>query len=228
MGKKYDTVLEMYRKAIEINPESYRTYFQLGLYNEHFKMYDRAVKMYKRAIELNSKDKVSFFGLVSAYKHLGRYDRAEEILKKAIEKNSGNDWMYGTLALLYEELGKYDLAKEYFKKTNKFRLENYNSIIQQNYQRLKEIVTQKEIKLVCVQYPLRSVESLKKMFKNKEGIIFVDNEGVFKEALKQASYDEYFADIFVGDFGHCYPKGNKLLAENIANVILKGCFNNGK
>ena len=63
------------------------------------------------------------------------------------------------------------------------------------------------------------------MFENKEGIIFVDNEMVFRKALKQASYDEYFTDMFAGDFGHCTPKGNRLLAENIANVILKECFN---
>jgi hypothetical protein len=30
--------------------------------------------------------------------------------------------------------------------------------------------------------------------------------------------------MFAGDFGHCTDKGNRLLAENIATVILKEVF----
>jgi len=30
--------------------------------------------------------------------------------------------------------------------------------------------------------------------------------------------------MFGGDFGHCTHKGNRLLAENIANVIFKEVF----
>jgi len=30
--------------------------------------------------------------------------------------------------------------------------------------------------------------------------------------------------MFGGDFGHCTPKGNRLLATNIADVILKEVF----
>jgi len=76
-----------------------------------------------------------------------------------------------------------------------------------------------------MQYPIRSIEPLKKMLEPHEGIIFVDNEKVFKEALKQASFDEYFTNMFIGDSGHCTSKGNRLIAENIANVIWKECFN---
>ena len=66
------------------------------------------------------------------------------------------------------------------------------------------------------------------MFESKEGLIFVDNEKVFKDALKTAKYEEYFKDNFAGDFGHCTDKGNRLLAGNIANIILKECFNYGR
>ena len=72
---------------------------------------------------------------------------------------------------------------------------------------------------------MRNIEPLKKILQgNEEGVIFVDNEKIFRDALKKASYREYFSDTFGGDFGHCTPKGNKLLAENIANVILKEVF----
>jgi len=62
------------------------------------------------------------------------------------------------------------------------------------------------------------------MLKPYEDIIFVDNEMTFKNALKQSRCDEYFADMFAGDFGHCTPRGNRLLAKNIADSILRECF----
>jgi hypothetical protein len=77
---------------------------------------------------------------------------------------------------------------------------------------------------VCVQYPMISVEPLKEIFDGERGVVFVGNEKVFNRALKRGSYIEYFQDSFGGNFGHCTPKGNRLLAENIANVILKEVF----
>ena len=71
---------------------------------------------------------------------------------------------------------------------------------------------------------MRSIESLKKIFEGQTGVIFVDNERIFKDAVKREGYKEYFKDMFGGDFGHCTPKGNRLLAENIADVILKEVF----
>jgi len=79
---------------------------------------------------------------------------------------------------------------------------------------------------VCVQYPLRSVNPLKKIFKGfTQGVIFVDNEKIFKDAVAQEGYEAYFSDKFAGDFGHCTKKGNRLLAQNIANAIVKGISN---
>jgi len=72
-----------------------------------------------------------------------------------------------------------------------------------------------------MQYPMRSVEPLKKMFKDRSDIIFVDNENVFKKAVKEKGTKQIFVDMFGGEFGHCTLKGNKLIAENVANVILK-------
>jgi len=62
------------------------------------------------------------------------------------------------------------------------------------------------------------------MLKPYNNIIFVDNEKIFLDALKETSYRDIFRDRFGGDFGHCTIKGNRLLATNVANVILKECF----
>ena len=73
---------------------------------------------------------------------------------------------------------------------------------------------------------MRSIAPLKKIFQgNERGIIFVDNEQVFKDGVKKEGTRAYFRDMFGGDFGHCTEKGNRLLAGNIARAILKEVFN---
>ncbi|HTY44819.1 MAG TPA: hypothetical protein VMD52_02360, partial [Patescibacteria group bacterium] len=94
-----------------------------------------------------------------------------------------------------------------------------------NYRALKEALDKQGIRLVCVQYPMRDIGPLRRAFQdNQEGIVFVDNEKPFKDAVKKDGYNTYFKDMFGGDFGHCTDKGNKLLAENIANAIVKEIF----
>ncbi len=80
---------------------------------------------------------------------------------------------------------------------------------------------------MCVQYPMKEVEYLEKMLPGKEGVIFVDNKEIFKKVVEREGYDSYFEDRFGGDFGHCTRKGNRLLAENIAGVIIREVFNIG-
>jgi len=94
-----------------------------------------------------------------------------------------------------------------------------------NYRMMKEFLDKEKIPWICVQYPTLSVGELKNMFGEGHDIIFVDNESNFKEAVQIEGADAYFIDRFAGSFGHCTPKGNRLLAENIARTILQEYFN---
>ncbi len=211
-------------KAIEAEPNNSNAYAKLGWIYLTKGEIDNAEGMLKKAIEMNPDNSDAYAKLGWIYLRKREFDTAEGMLKKAIEADFIDDRLYGTLAQCYQESGRHKLAEEYFRQADRLRLEYYNPVTKRNYQRLKQILNKRGIKLVCVQYPVRSIEPLKRMFEDREGIIFVDNEKIFKEALKQAGYDEYFMDMFAGNFGHCTAKGNRLLAENIANVILKECF----
>jgi Tfp pilus assembly protein PilF len=216
---------DLFDKAIKLNPKNEFAYEGLWqLYLEQGKS-TQAEDSFKKAIELTPENESAYLGLWQLYREQGKSRQAEDLFDKAIEFNSKSNCIYGAISLLYEEIGKPELAKEYAEKANRLRLRYYNPVTVNNYHKLKEILDKSGIRLVCVQYPMRNVEPLKKMFEQDEGIIFVDNESVFKEALKKASYKEYFVDMFGGDFGHCTEKGNTLLAENIANGILKEHFN---
>ena len=204
--------------------KSFRIYKLIKLLHLHISNLKEQEKMLKKVIEINPENEQGYNELEEHYRDTGERTKAEEMFEKAIEINPQSDIFNAALAVLYREEGKYSLAKEYYSKAESLRLEYYNPVTRHNYQKLKEIVAKRGIKLVCVQYPMRSIESLKKMFEKEEDSIFVDNEKLFKKVVEKEGYDEYFRDMLGGDFGHCTSKGNQLLAENIANTILKERF----
>jgi len=55
---------------------------------------------------------------------------------------------------------------------------------------------------------------------DKAGIFFVDNQEIFRVAIRWAGYAAFFSDCFTC-FGHCTSRGNQLLAENIAESIIR-------
>ncbi len=221
----YDKAEKTHLRGMEVNPEDYVGYFALGLMYEHLGNNDKAEEIYKKTIEVNSRADIrAYYSLSSLYCLKGQYNKAEEVLKKGIVIDPFNDVLYGSLALLYEKQNKHSLVKEYFVKADSIRLRSNNPQTQYNYQKLQEILKQRNVKLVLVQYPLRSIKYLKKMVDDRDGIVFVDNELIFKKVLKTSGYKDYFIDRFAGDFGHCTERGYELLARNIADTILKDVF----
>jgi tetratricopeptide (TPR) repeat protein len=227
---KYSEAEDSFKKAVGHNPENDHAYAELGQvyryqgkYRDQGK-YSEAEDFFANAIERNPQNGNAYVELGLLYRDQGKYAEAADSFKKAIELNPKNDKLYRTLTVLYEEMGKPELANEYTEKLNKLRLGSCVSVTVSNYRKLKEILDKRGIRLVCVQYPMRNVEPLKNIFKQDEGVIFVDNESLFKEAVKKISYKDYFIDMFGGDFGHCTKKGNRLLARNIADTILREVF----
>ncbi|MFH1508463.1 MAG: tetratricopeptide repeat protein [Candidatus Omnitrophota bacterium] len=231
--KKQDSFIrkQAFKKAIEINYRDSGAYAKLGLLYRDLGRFAESEQAYKKAIEIYPNDSNKYVGLGYLYRELGRFAESEQAYKKAIEINPDddrlvNDSAYEGLATLYSEIGNNELSEICAKKANNIRSKNQNPATVNNYRAIKKILDKRKIKLICVQYPMRNIEPLKKIFKEEaEGsIVFVDNEKIFKDAVRKEGYKEYFKDMFAGDFGHCTAKGNMLLAENIANAILKEIF----
>jgi len=162
--------------------------------------------------------------LVFHYLQQSRYEAAEEICKKIIEADPNYERAYRGLAMVYRRQGKIMEADETLGKLDQLKSHFYNPGTVRNYRKLREILSRRDIPLICVQYPMQKLKYLKKIFPHPEEIIFIDNEEVFKEALLRTSYDDLFTDQFAGDFGHCTPEGYRILAENIAKVIASKIF----
>lgn len=222
---KLDEAEAMFKKAIELHPKNDAGYAGLGRCYKDRGMEKEADAMFRKAIEMNSLDGGIFQGLAWYIRKDATKDQHEDIYRRGMELNPIHYRSYGALALYYQQLGKEKLAEEYYEKANELRLMYYNKITTQNYRTLKKKLDEWGVQLVCVQYPNRSIEPLKKMLEGETGgVIFVDNEKTFRRALSNTDIREYFMDVFGGDFGHCTIKGNKLLAENIADVLIQECF----
>ena len=217
--ERYEKAREMCERAIEINPRNDWAYLVLGICSKKKIPHEETAKLFRKTLEINSSNYRAYIELGLLHKATGEYYKCEEVFKKAIKIRPWDEFAYAALIQCYEDQGIHKLAKEYSGLLDILGYEYYNPVTHYNYRKLKDIVTHHGIKLVCVQYPVRSLESLKKLLEPYENIIFVDNEKIFKNAIKKSSYDEYFIDIFGGNFGHCTPKGDRLLAENIANAI---------
>ncbi len=222
---KLSEVEAAFRKAIEVNPKNDEAYVELGRFYHDIGKLSEVEAAFRKAIEVNPKNDEAYVELGGFYCDIGKLSEAEAAYREALRIDPEFDEALGALGVLYAQMGNARLSEEYKKRAEGLRVQNYRLSTVDNYSKLRIILDKRKITYVCVQYPMRGIDPLKRIFKNDpEGIIFVDNEKVFIEALKSSIYREYFNDRFGGDFGHCTDKGNRLLAENIADVILEEVF----
>ncbi len=227
----YQKAETVFKQVIEMNRNSDQAYLELGWcyesageYYKNMSKYTEAERMFKKAVELNPHNDKAYGGLGRCYVKLNRLSEAEGMFKQVINIDPMDLRAYGELAHLYDKENKVKLSERYFQIANNLRTINYNSETRNNYKKLEEILKKKRITLICAQYPMRSICSLKMLLGNNDDVIFVDNEGVFKNAIARQESQMLFNDMFAGDFGHCTSKGNRLLAINLARIILERCF----
>ncbi|HSV43028.1 MAG TPA: GDSL-type esterase/lipase family protein [Candidatus Bathyarchaeia archaeon] len=127
------------------------------------------------------------------------------------------------LGTCYAEAGDLVAAQQYFDHASDLRKQTLDPLTQQNYVQIIRTLQKKGVRFVLVQYPMRDLQTLKFLLEDQisiQGFAFVDNEKSFRDAVSSEGYAAYFTDRFGGDFGHCTLKGNGLLADNVADVIL--------
>jgi tetratricopeptide (TPR) repeat protein len=213
-----------FKEAIKINPVNEEAYYWMAVGYRIRGEYSSAEKLLRKTLEISPDNLSAVSELILVSRLQGKYSEIEDLLKRDIKKNPNSEYLYGMLAAFYGQMGRHVSANECYRKARKFRMQYYNPKTRDNYLKLKSVLDKRGIKLVCMEYPVRSVRPLKEVFINRDGMVFVDNEKIFKDALKKNNYEMFFRDMFGGEFGHCTEKGNRLLAQNIANTILKEVF----
>ena len=224
---RFEDAAKVFSKAVEIRPGYDEVYAGLGSAYQGQRDFAKALIFFGKALELNPRNERVIEGVLwSAYFTHGNLSRLRPLLERIRREHlSMNDKTYAALSMVYSAMGETGLARQAHDQAEELRLKLYAPTGAENYRRLKEILDRRRIRLACVQYPMRSMAPLKKMLQGHEaGIVFIDNQRVFQDAVERNSFETYFLDMFGGDFGHCTSKGNELLAQNIADVLLKEVF----
>lgn len=216
---------QMYRKAIEIDPVHPRAYELLGLSYIGSRRLQEAEEVYIKLLKYDPDNREAYSRLGLAYAKQKRYEEAKDMYLKIVELNSADDIVYAELGMIFRELGVAEEEIETFYKERGLPVKPPPrpdfEITKYHYQKMYEILNERDIKLIAMQYPTLSVDKLKRKFNGSEEIIFLSNKENFSDALRNDKYEKYFIDRCYGSFGHATPEGNKLIAENAADVILQ-------
>ena len=229
-GKTVDSEQALSR-ALEINPKNSDAYMELGWLYQNRRAYQYKFggpeEVLKKAIELDPQQLQAYIALGRFYRNQKRLSDAERILKAALGVDPDFKFALGELAAIHSQGKNKNFFEVYAENIKDPNNKYHYAVTVNNYHKLKKVLDQRKIKLVCVQYPVQDLYLLKDILGGEieDGIVFVDNERTFKEAILKEGYEEYFGDKRGGNFGHCTDKGNELLARNIANVIQGEVFN---
>lgn len=104
--------VENLNKAIIINPEYYKAYYNLGCIFLNKKAYELAEKNLLLAIKYNKDFAYSYYNLGTLYLRTGKYEKAKKNLIKAIYLKNDEKDFYINLAYAYKFLGKEKEAKK--------------------------------------------------------------------------------------------------------------------
>lgn len=151
-------------------------------------------------------------------------ERIKNLIYTSINDNSNTDTQtrkIGYVALNYFIEKEYTKANNLFDSQTNILLKNISKQTIKNYLKLYKICESNNIKLIAMQYPVRSIKTLKEILKFCDRVTFISNEENFKQTLTTHKIEDIFNDRFAGDFGHCTELGNTLIAENVAETILK-------
>lgn len=147
-----------------------------------------------------------------------------DALRFCIKSRPSEGALYQLIGNCFMERGQVQTADAYFQQEQQLRQAAVNPVTRENYRQVLETLNAQNMLVLVAQYPARSYTDLAATLEGlnaADGVIRVDNEKIFKDALAAGRYEDFFIDRFAGDFGHCTTKGNHLLAQNIASAILK-------
>ncbi len=134
-----------------------------------------------------------------------------------------DDWKVREfLGSCYAIAGDDEKANDYFDQARKLQRDLIDPVTKENYIAILKILEAHETPAILVQYPMKDLKALQIMLQDDIDLgrfVFVDNEQIFQEAVGREGYNVFFLDRFGGNFGHCTPKGNELLASNVADKV---------
>lgn len=109
-SKLYQDATESYRKAIDMQNNVAKFYFERARAWAGLKEYDKAIADYTKAIELEPTNYKFYNNRGYIYEKMGKHDKAIRDIGNAIELQPEKAMLYSNCGRVYEALGNYDEA----------------------------------------------------------------------------------------------------------------------
>ena len=109
-GKPVDVRIELYLKALDIEPANFMFHRNLGSLYQSQDRYDEALVEYQEAIEAYPYDADSYYFLADLYVDLAKWAEARQACSNALELDPAHAAAHNLLGILYSYVGDSDRA----------------------------------------------------------------------------------------------------------------------
>jgi tetratricopeptide (TPR) repeat protein len=113
---QYEKALELFKKALDLDPEMTEAYNNLGLTYTEMNQEEQATEAFKKAISLSPELAAAYNNLGYVFYRLGSYHEAIEMYNEAIGRSKDNSSAYTNLGNAFYKLEKIEEAMDAWKK----------------------------------------------------------------------------------------------------------------
>ena len=154
----------------------------------------------------------------------GAYEDTCFLVNRALESRPDlpirhEETLVGWLARATAEAGHEAEARELKARLDRMHLGFFKEYTRYNYTRIVDLLRERDIAVIAMQYPTLSIAALKKTLGERSDVLYLENLENFEQAVNQTSYHTIFNDSFAGSFGHFRKTGEELVAANVAGAV---------
>ncbi|MDP4685435.1 MAG: tetratricopeptide repeat protein [Salibacteraceae bacterium] len=113
----YEKSVKHYKQAIEILPETYDAWYNLGVIYQSTGATDLAQNAFEEVLQIDETHPDARNNLGVIFINQGSLDEAEQMLLKAIEYKPNHTGALGNLGVVYHNKKQFDLARNYYQKS---------------------------------------------------------------------------------------------------------------
>ncbi len=193
--QQYDNSAAAYEKATELNPWSFKDFFNLGRVYELMERFAEAVKAYGRAVELEPQDLQANIGVARSYYKIDDYPNASRFAEQAEQLAPNDSEVHELLGDIYGKTNDYEQAIPSYKRA--LELDSNNP----------DIMTSLAVAYLKTKRPSPAYELLKSVVQiqpaNEQAykylgyvslVLYLEDKNAYEAELQNASPDQVMLD----------------------------------
>lgn len=118
-GKVFARAIELYRRAIEREPDRAELHASLGFMLAQVQAFDGAIASFRRALELDPRAPLTWGGLGDAYLSTKRFNEAVDAFRKMVQLQPNDGFAHYRLARALQTAGRFGEARAAFERARR-------------------------------------------------------------------------------------------------------------